>query len=193
MSTNDKDRSKQRTAHAFLEAATKLILERGYDTVTVADIAREADYGRSTFYLHFEDKEALVWALLRHHMTALDEHIKKATAGLSSPMREFAAWKIIFREIDGQREFFLQLDGELSRRLRQWQKTLLIARFEQQLRDGLYSIMLDVPPELGARFIVGAILEILDYWLMHPEQGSADDMARMFYHLVFRRPPEEAT
>ena len=40
------------------------LLEQGYDAVTVADIATRADYGRSTFYLYFQDKEAVVFIFL---------------------------------------------------------------------------------------------------------------------------------
>ncbi|GGK65290.1 hypothetical protein Sme01_24530 [Sphaerisporangium melleum] len=34
-----------------------LILEKGYDAVTVTDIIARADVGRSTFYAHFTDKK----------------------------------------------------------------------------------------------------------------------------------------
>ena len=45
-------------------------------------------------------------------------------------------------------------------------------------------------PELGARFIVGALLELLDYWLQHPEAGTPEVMARHMFRLVFRRDPD---
>jgi AcrR family transcriptional regulator len=37
-----------------------LILEKGYDAVTVEDITSRADLGRTTFYLHYRDKEELL-------------------------------------------------------------------------------------------------------------------------------------
>jgi len=37
-----------------------LILEKGYDTLTIEDITRQADLGRTTFYLHYKDKEELL-------------------------------------------------------------------------------------------------------------------------------------
>jgi AcrR family transcriptional regulator len=37
-----------------------LILEKGYDAVTVEDVTNRADLGRTTFYLHYRDKEELL-------------------------------------------------------------------------------------------------------------------------------------
>ena len=186
------NRHQRRTAQIrldFLNVASELIMEQGYDAVTVTKIAQRADYGRSTFYLHFRDKEDLTWQMLMHHMGLLDEHIRQQVEHLESPYREWRAWQMIFAEIDLQRSFFLQLDGETARRSRQRQKDFLIESFEQQLREGTYSLLLDVPVDISARFVVGALLEILDYWLDHPERGSAEEMAGHLFHLVYRQPP----
>jgi len=53
------DRRIRRTRDALRRAFVKLVLERGYASVTVEDIASAADVGRATFYTHFSDKEAL--------------------------------------------------------------------------------------------------------------------------------------
>lgn len=180
---------KERTAAAFLNAGLELILERGYDAVSVADIAALADYGRSTFYLHFRDKEDLAWALLRMQMEALDAHIKKHAQHLPTPQRELFAWRTIFETVDLQREFFIKMDGETSLRLRQMQKEHLLRLFEQSLREGFYSMHPDVPVELSARFVVGALVDLLEYWLIHPEQGTPDEMARHMFRLIYRQNP----
>ncbi|MEC4819453.1 MAG: hypothetical protein SAK29_40215, partial [Scytonema sp. PMC 1069.18] len=54
-----------------------------------------------------------------------------------------------------------------------------------------YSLGLDIPPEIISRFICGAQLEILEYWLLHPEAGDAEQMAAYFFQLVFRQHPSE--
>ncbi|MEM9950877.1 MAG: TetR/AcrR family transcriptional regulator [Chloroflexota bacterium] len=186
------DTNKQRIRNQFLSVATDLILEKGYDAVSVAEICRVADYGRSTFYVYFEDKEALVWEILKHNLAIMDVEILTAIDGLASPTREWVAWRMIFASVPPQRDFYLKLDGDLSRRLRQWQKEQLIMTFERQLHDGVYSLLLDVPPEIGARFITGAIIEILNHWLVHPDLGDGDTLARHFFRLVFREEPPES-
>ena len=174
---------------AFLNAGIKLIMTQGYDAVSVAEIARLADYGRSTFYLYFKDKEALVWEMLAYQMQTLDERVKDSVQHLPTPLREWRAWQVIFYAIDQQRQFFVQMDGEFSRRLRQMQKDYLNEVFAEQLRKGEYSLGLDVPPEVAARFIVGAQIEILEYWLTHPQAGDPEQMAAYFFQLVFRQHP----
>ncbi len=46
------------------DAFRALILEKGYEAVTVQEIIDRANVGRSTFYAHFESKEQLLFSLL---------------------------------------------------------------------------------------------------------------------------------
>jgi AcrR family transcriptional regulator len=50
----------RRTRRLLQQALIDLIAHKGYDAVTVQDIIDRADVGRSTFYLHFVDKEQLL-------------------------------------------------------------------------------------------------------------------------------------
>jgi AcrR family transcriptional regulator len=50
----------ERTRRALLNAFTGLIRERGYQHIKVADIAKHAEIGRSTFYEHFQSKDDLL-------------------------------------------------------------------------------------------------------------------------------------
>ncbi len=54
------DRRTLRTRAALLSAFRELILTRGYESVAVGDIIRRANIGRSTFYLHFTNKQSLL-------------------------------------------------------------------------------------------------------------------------------------
>ncbi|GJG86259.1 TetR family transcriptional regulator [Gemmatimonadetes bacterium T265] len=61
MSTPSDRRSRKRlaTRQAISNAATRLFLERGFDRVTVDEIAAAADVGRMTVFNHFPRKEDL--------------------------------------------------------------------------------------------------------------------------------------
>jgi AcrR family transcriptional regulator len=67
------DRRTQRTRTALMSAFVELILSRGYGRVRIADIAGRANVGRSTFYLHYSNKEAL-----------LKESLKQPCSGLAA-------------------------------------------------------------------------------------------------------------
>jgi len=60
MKTERVDRRVQRTRQLLNEALMSLIVEKGYEAITVQDIIDRANLGRSTFYAHYQDKEDLL-------------------------------------------------------------------------------------------------------------------------------------
>ncbi len=54
------DRRVLRTHAALQDALLDLILEKRYDEITVEEITDWANVGRTTFYLHYQDKDALL-------------------------------------------------------------------------------------------------------------------------------------
>jgi AcrR family transcriptional regulator len=64
---------KRRQARArIIEAAQELFLERGFDGVSVADIAERAEVGRTTFFRHFIDKQEVVFAQEQELLETID-------------------------------------------------------------------------------------------------------------------------
>lgn len=66
MRTKRADKRSEKTRQALTSAFIQLMLEEGYEAVTVHRVAARARVGRSTFYLHFADKREL----LRRSLTA---------------------------------------------------------------------------------------------------------------------------
>lgn len=62
------DRRRARTRKMLSDALMGLILERGYDAITIQDITDKANLSRATFYLHFGDKQDLYLCSLERVM-----------------------------------------------------------------------------------------------------------------------------
>jgi AcrR family transcriptional regulator len=62
----------------LLEAAVRVVAEKGYGATTVADLTREAGISRTTFYAMFGDKEACFLAAYDSVAEALVRRIAKA-------------------------------------------------------------------------------------------------------------------
>ncbi len=60
-STGRRERKRAQTRRALADAAKHLFLERGFDAVTVTEVAEAADVSVSTLFQHFESKEALIF------------------------------------------------------------------------------------------------------------------------------------
>jgi AcrR family transcriptional regulator len=76
-----------KTQAALLDAAEALILEKGTEATSIADIAARAGYSVGAVYHHFKDKKALFYALF-HRMTDAYEALN---AEASDPDRWRAA------------------------------------------------------------------------------------------------------
>jgi AcrR family transcriptional regulator len=55
-----RERKKERTRRLIAQTAARLFAERGYEQVTVSDVAREAEVAEQTVYNYFPTKEHLV-------------------------------------------------------------------------------------------------------------------------------------
>src|SRR5262249_39789404 len=56
------ERKRRQARQRIIQAAEELFLARGFDDVSVGDIAERAGVGRTTFFRHFGDQQAVVFA-----------------------------------------------------------------------------------------------------------------------------------
>jgi AcrR family transcriptional regulator len=79
-----RERKKQRTRELIAETARELFAERGFEEVTVAEIARAADVAETTVFNYFPTKEDLVYWRLESFEAALLDAIRERAPGESA-------------------------------------------------------------------------------------------------------------
>lgn len=102
-----KDLRAEETKKAILEAAGKLFAARGFESVTIREIAKEAGCSHTTIYLYFKDKEGLLHDLSmpalnqleRQFETILSEEKLSPEEKLRGLSREFIRFCLLKRNM----------------------------------------------------------------------------------------------
>lgn len=71
-----KKREKEQRIQSIIDAAEKLFFEKGYDNVSMNDIAQEVELNRATIYIYFENKEALCIAVILRGVRLLNKMVR---------------------------------------------------------------------------------------------------------------------
>ncbi|WP_226990882.1 TetR/AcrR family transcriptional regulator [Methanosarcina acetivorans] len=81
-----KEQEKERKRNYILDAAEKLFFSRGYDSVSMDDIANEVELSKAALYLYFKDKESLFFTIVLRGIKLLnamiEESIKSCKTGV---------------------------------------------------------------------------------------------------------------
>src|ERR1700758_5102955 len=77
------ERRKAESRQRLLDAARQLFIERGYHATRPQDIARAADLGHGTFYLHFADKRECFLAFAEAARAELADYAGKRLVGVT--------------------------------------------------------------------------------------------------------------
>ena len=78
-----RERKKRRTRQLIADTALRLFLERGFDAVTVAEVARAAEVDAKTVYNYFPSKPGLVYHRLETFEAALLDAVRERPPGES--------------------------------------------------------------------------------------------------------------
>jgi AcrR family transcriptional regulator len=171
-----RDRRVQRTHRTLHGALLELILERGWDGVSVQDICERADVGRSTFYVHFADKEELLLSGLDHLREVLRAH-------LASEKREPLGFTLAL--VEHVREFEPLFKALLGKRTAHVAHRAFMELLNEILHDDLAAVAPKGPlRDATVRYVAGALWELLRWWLEQRSPPSAVEIDAIFKRLT---------
>jgi len=177
-----RERKKAETRRALSAAAARLFFERGFDEVTVAEVAEEADTAVTTLFNHFPDgKNALLFDRDEDRETALVAAVRYRPdgCGVLAALEDF---------IGSRGPFKTEASAEFRRRVRFIRDTPALRAYARSrwtdCEDALTAVLaeetgreVDAPLRALARFV----LEIPDLAGREPDARKA--LVEVFAHL----------
>jgi AcrR family transcriptional regulator len=181
------DRRIQRTRQLLRDALIALILEKGFDAVTVQDILDRANMGRSTFYAHYRDKEDL---LLSGFQMLFDVFQKEylqmglPTADPAQAARDISLF--FFRHAGSNRGLFKAMIGERGGKIIMDHAQKYLTQFiREHIAENLSGPQKSLPVDVIAHYIASSYLALLTWWLDHDLPYTAEQMDDLYQRLVF--------
>jgi AcrR family transcriptional regulator len=183
------DRRTRRTKRLLKDALVALVLEHGYDNVTVEDITEHADLSRATFYKYHRDKQALLEQIVNDLQRDLSERLAPLTLESSKGFTGKPVLEL-FRHAQEERDAYLVIlrgaGNGVALRAFLDTRTASAKRVFTARADYL-GTTLRIDAEVLARAWVGEQFAVLQWWL-EPEQPvmSAEEVTEMLLELSRR-------
>ncbi|MEW5852628.1 MAG: TetR/AcrR family transcriptional regulator [Myxococcota bacterium] len=187
MTERKPDRRVQRTRQLLTGALLQLILEKGYEDVSVQDIIDRANVGRSTFYAHFADKEDLLIAGMEHLERELVESQRHALASGRSPEeRALGFSRPLFEHAAGHRDLYRSMVGTRGGAIVQKEfHRLLSTLIRNELKEQVPRLReTAIPSEAVVQYLTGAFLSLLTWWADGKARMTATQMDDVFRALA---------
>ncbi len=179
----------KRTRKMILEAFINLVEEKGYEHVTVSDIANQAMINRATFYAHFKDKQDVYDYIFKEALEQFMNVLAPVQLGRTNQLQLHAIEQIIthiFEKIQENRVFF---------------KTVLNAHGNEQLRKQISQILRStyanifdqveirekdfiVPIDFIIEYMSSTFMSSLHWWINQEISFSPKQMAQLIIKLV---------
>ena len=172
------DRQSKRTRLLLGNALVELLMEKGYDAITVKDIIDRANIGRSTFYAHYLGKDDLFVSQLDRVIDVLTEQTSDGT----SPGNPFFPSLGLFQHVQEQHKLYKILiwSSGADIMIKHFQKSLS-EKIERRLAET--GQIFEIPVPVMASFMAGSFLAVLQWWLDNKMVHSPEEMDKMFQSL----------
>jgi AcrR family transcriptional regulator len=184
------DRRVNRTRRLLREALFSLVMEMGYDAITIEQITDRADLGRTTFYLHYRDKEDL---LLESIETIADDLRAQVDAYLQTQQDQSLPPNpilLVFQHAAMNASLYrIILRGGAANSVLARIRTILgeaaLDFFKQRFGQRKPASASRVPPDVMIHQFTAALLGLMTWWLDQGMHYSPEQISLYFRDLFF--------
>jgi len=181
----------------ILRAAEKLFRERGYQSVSIDEIAKTAAVSKGLVHYHFSNKEGLLESILKGAMAALSNRLTAIARSDKTTRAKIREAVEVYLDQAGSRLDFGRAAFSVAIFTERTKDALIALREEVLLKfaglvdDGIARGELKpVDSRLSAIFVLGMIFEVLREAAMQDQLPSAgkiaDDITRILYEGISR-------
>lgn len=183
------DRRVQRTRALLRDALMRLIVREGYDDITIKAITDEANVARTTFYLHFANKDELLFSTLRDLYEDLrtSSHLPTAEDMLAPSLdtvettdfdhvREYADFYRVMLSERGSAAFLTQV--------RQYLAEIVAAEIIAQVLPPHQRDQARLPIEMMGYAIAGAQIAVIKWWLDNDMPHDTQEISLMMQQFL---------
>ena len=177
------DRRSLRTLGALRDAMLELIGERGWDNFAVQDLCERANVGRSTFYSHYANKDALLVGGFASLQAALQQQIRTGSGPARASAEAPGSWYFtlgLIEHVHEQRLVFRAMIGRRSGYVVQQRFREMVIRL---VTDELPPATGSLPRPAAARWLAAALVELLSWWVEQRTPLPPAELAALFDEL----------
>ncbi|MGM0217918.1 TetR family transcriptional regulator [Enterococcus sp. AZ126] len=178
-----------RTRKMIIEAFFHLVEEKGYDGITIQDIADEAMINRATFYAHFKDKQDLYEQIFDFAINAFTSVIDTEQIIVSNRIKvkqiEFLLTNI-YINIQKNKNFFLTImDGSSNELLRKKLADIIYEKYADIFSKlKITENDIEVPIDFIIEYMTSIFIGTLHWWITSDTDMSPNHLARLVIKLV---------
>jgi AcrR family transcriptional regulator len=167
----------------LLHAAAELIVEKGWEATTAAEIGRRAGYSRAMVHARYGSKDAILEAFLGEYVKRLNPDPDPNTTGMQQVLAHFdRIQEILGDDRELLRAMFVatfeaaKTTSPLRERV-QSQLASGAAKVEAGLRNGIHdgSVRPDIDIDAAVKDITAAVFGIAFQWVALPQAHDLDD------------------
>ncbi|MDP4092218.1 MAG: TetR/AcrR family transcriptional regulator [Bacillota bacterium] len=178
------DRRIMRTRNMLYDAFLDLMIEKGYESITVQDIIDRANIGRSTFYLHFTDKENLLLSnmeQLRHFLK--DQSLNNPI--LNKEEYQFGFSFAMLQHAQGHKRLYKAIVGKKGgTAVIYHMKNMVCGLISDDIEALLPFSSLPIPKEAVIDFVVNTFMTLISWWMDNNMPCPAEEVNRIFHKLA---------